>query len=224
MFLIIFLFIIICIFYFLILFNKRVMPIAAAISEKYAATKINSAINTACEEIVSDMQINQQDFFITDKSEEKNLISINTLMINEFCSRLSVKISDELNNLSDDEIILPLGVLTGIDMFASSGPKYKITLKPMGSSLVDYETEFNSAGINQINFQIYLNVESEVSIVNPLYKKNVIIKRKLMLVNTVFNGEVPSTYMTLPNISSSESKTSDSLKNYGVVSPSTDFK
>lgn len=196
----IFLSIIMAIFYFLILFETKVIPIAITISEKYAVTEINSQINKATEEVISEMGLTQKDFFITSYSDKENYISVNTLLINEVCSNLSVKISSRLNEMPKEKITLPLGIITGLDMLSNTGPKYEITISQMGSSEIDYETSFESVGINQINFQIYLNINSEISIINPFYSKNVKIKRKLMLVNTVFNGEVPSTYMTLPQI------------------------
>lgn len=197
-FFILFLFIIIAFFCFLILFEKKIIPVAVSISEKYAVTEINNQINKATEEVVSDMKVTQKDFFLSAEDEKNNSISINTLLINEVCSNLSVKISKKLNELPQKKLTLPLGIMTGLNMFSNLGPEYEVTITPMGSSEIDYETSFESVGINQINFQIYLNIVSEISIINPFYSKNVIIKRKLMLVNTIFNGEVPSTYMTLP--------------------------
>ncbi len=184
--------------YFLIMFEKKVIPVAVSISEKYAVTEINEQINFATKEVISEMGIVQKDFFISEDEDKNNSMSINTLLINDICSNMSVKISKRLNELEKKRLKLPLGIMTGINILSNYGPEYEISLTPMGSSEIDYETTFESVGINQINFQIYLNIVSEISIVNPFYSKNVVIKRRLMLVNTVINGEVPSTYMTLP--------------------------
>lgn len=199
-FIFILLFIIIAFFYFLIQFEKKVIPVAIEISEKYAVTEINSSINKACENVISEMGLTQEDFFISSNESNDKYISVNTLLINNVCSKLSVKISEKLNQDRKEKIKLPIGILTGLDFLSNSGPECKITLKPLGSSEIDYETNFEAVGINQVNFQIYLLIKSEITIVNPFYSKNVIINRKLMLVNTIYNGEVPSTYMTLPEL------------------------
>ena len=68
----------------------------------------------------------------------------------------------------------------------------------MGSAEVDYETEFISAGINQTNYKIWLTVDITVSLANPLYSKRVNMTRKIMLVDTIIKGEVPSNYLGIP--------------------------
>jgi len=68
-------------------------------------------------------------------------------------------------------------------------------LQPIGDATADYETSMTQAGVNQVNFQVWINVHTTVSIVNPLWSKDLEITRKLTLVNTVFNGEIPKTYI-----------------------------
>lgn len=68
----------------------------------------------------------------------------------------------------------------------------------MGGTDVDYKTEFMSEGINQTNYKIWLTVNITVSLANPIYSKNVNMTRKIMLVDTVIKGEVPSSYLGVP--------------------------
>lgn len=56
-----------------------------------------------------------------------------------------------------------------------------------------------SAGINQTNYKIWLTVNITVSLANPIYSKNVNMTRKIMLVDTVIKGEVPSSYLGVPH-------------------------
>ena len=62
---------------------------------------------------------------------------------------------------------------------------------------VDYETAFSSVGINQINYKIWLAVHLELRIVNPLYREDITLERKIMLADLVFSGKVPAHYFQI---------------------------
>ena len=64
----------------------------------------------------------------------------------------------------------------------------------MGQSHVDYETSFVSVGINQTNFKVWLDVITEIQMVNPLEKDIVKTNRKVMIIDSVIKGNVPQTY------------------------------
>jgi len=66
----------------------------------------------------------------------------------------------------------------------------------MGNAQVDYETGFEAVGINQVNFQVWLKVDSVIAVVNPLQRQEITVSRKVSLVNTVITGEVPSVYLS----------------------------
>ena len=66
-----------------------------------------------------------------------------------------------------------------------------------GSAYVDYDTSFESAGINQTNFKIWINVMINVRIVNPLVSKSVEVQRKIMLIDTVIKGDIPMGYLNI---------------------------
>lgn len=197
---------IVCLFYLLIQFKKEVLPSAIVISEKYVSTKVNNEINNAVTKVIEELNLTSADFFENsfNNKQQMNFLNVNALVINNVCSRVAVLISENLNNININKIQLPIGMFSGIEMFSSCGPKFNVSILPVGDALVDYETSFQSVGINQINFQIWLNIETEVKLVNPFYEKNLNLKRKLMLVNTIFNGDVPSAYLDFMNKSDIE--------------------
>jgi hypothetical protein len=116
------------------------------------------------------------------------------MLINELCSETAQKLSDDLNNPEINRIKLPLGTLTGINFFSGFGPSIPFKLSASGSATADYETALDSAGIGQVNFRVWLVADCEVGITNPLIPRKFKITRKLMLVNTVFSGEVPNAF------------------------------
>ncbi len=156
----------------------------------------NIIINNAIQETIDEMNISSSDFIIRDNTNEL-LISANTVLINEFCSNLSNKISDYFI-LEDENIIeIPVGSLFGVEWISNIGPNINFTVMPSKEALVNYNTEFISVGINQSNFKIWIDINVNVRIINPLQNKELAFNRKVMLVDTVINGDVPENYMNI---------------------------
>ena len=171
-----------------------VMPISVKICQKYAITSINNIIQSSL--YSSSKNIKSEDFILrSDNNGRLEYLSVNSMIVNNICAETASTVSQNLNNLTTSKIRLPLGVFTGLPILSHFGPSTTIRLQPIGDATADYETSMTQAGVNQVNFQVWINVHTTVSIVNPLWSKDLEITRKLTLVNTVFNGEIPKTYI-----------------------------
>lgn len=156
----------------------------------------NNIINIAIQETIDEMNISSSDFIIKENSDISS-ISANTILINEFCSNISNKISNYFNIQYDKIIEIPIGSLFGIEWLSNIGPSIGFNIMPSKEALVNYNTEFNSVGINQSNFKIWIDINTTVRIINPLQKKEIEFNRKVMIVDTVINGVVPENYMNI---------------------------
>lgn len=171
-----------------------VMPISVKICQKYAITSINNIIQNSM--YSASKNIKSEDFILrSDNNGRLEYLSVNSIIVNNICAETASTVSQNLNNLTTSKIRLPLGVFTGLPILSHFGPSTTIRLQPIGDATADYETSMTQAGVNQVNFQVWINVHTTVSIVNPLWSKDLEITRKLTLVNTVFNGEIPKTYI-----------------------------
>lgn len=177
-----------------IAYIRFVMPISVKICQKYAITSINNIIQNSM--YSASKNIKSEDFILrSDNNDRLEYLSVNSIIVNNICAETASTVSQNLNNLTTSKIRLPLGVFTGLPILSHFGPSTTIRLQPIGDATADYETSMTQAGVNQVNFQVWINVHTTVSIVNPLWSKDLEITRKLTLVNTVFNGEIPKTYI-----------------------------
>ena len=177
-----------------IAYIRFVMPISVKICQKYAITSINNIIQNSL--YSSSKNIKSEDFILrSDNNGRLEYLSVNSMIVNNICAETASTVSQNLNNLTTSKIRLPLGAFTGLPILSHFGPSTTIRLQPIGDATADYETSMTQAGVNQVNFQVWINVHTTVSIVNPLWSKDLEITRKLTLVNTVFNGEIPKTYI-----------------------------
>ncbi len=183
-------------------FNNSVIPIATTISSMEAKNRVSKIIYEVIDETISKNKITSPDFY--SKTEDVNGIinslSVNTVLVNELCSKVSYAMTSKLTNSKNIMIEIPFGTLIGLDFLANIGPNYSVDLLPVGNAAVDYETKFEAVGINQVNFQVWLIVTVNMRIVNPMQKNDVTITRKVSLVNTVFSGRVPDAYYPFPVI------------------------
>lgn len=184
---------------FIVQFESEIVPTAIAIGQKYSTNMINQEINNSVEKVIENLKVSSSDLFTKNINNNTNInyLDVDTILINNICSKISEELSKRLKDINKTIIPIPIGVFTGKTAFSSLGPKFSVSVTSIGGANVGYETSFESVGINQINFQVFLNIDTSISIVNPMYKKDLNISRKITLVNTVFNGEVPNAYLNM---------------------------
>ena len=178
----------------IISFNRFVLPVATEICSKYATTEINKEISKSADNVIKKMEVQTSDFTEEITNTDTDHINVNSLLINSVTNQITAEISNNLNILSDKKINIPIGLFSGVPLFSRLGFNMPIHIVSMGDAKADYVT---SAGVNQVSYQIWLNIECNVTVVSPVLGKNICVKRKLMLVNTIFNGKVPQGYANI---------------------------
>lgn len=173
--------------------EQRLAPPLQEISHMQCKAVANRIIDSSAAEILEEMDVSEALFLNGDGAG----YVANTALINRFCAGFSEKITERLSGLPQERIEIPLGAATRITLLTDLGPKIPFTLVPMGAAKVDYESEFRSAGINQINYKIWLHISMELRIVNPLYQEKITLNRKIMLADVVFGGKVPQHYFQM---------------------------
>ena len=178
---------------FITVANRTILPVVTAIATQRSVTLINEVINLSLISTINDFGLTGDDFYTANIDEAGRLtgLSVDTILVNQVASILAVDISQELSEDNPMAVGVPIGLFTGVPIFAGLGPDLAVNVIPTGEATVEYETSFTSAGINQINFQVWLVVETNMRIVIPLQETNITVSRRVPLVNTVFAGEVP---------------------------------
>ncbi len=182
-----FLFLLFC--YILFLVDRRVFAVARELSHARSKLVINSIIDDAMETVLHDYSQTPATFWY--QNGDDGVYSADATEINLFCSQLSRSITESLAAFESESFRVPIGTITGISFLSELGPSIPFQLRPAGSALVDYDTSFTAAGINQINFKIWVNISLEIRIINPIHAEKIQLSRKIMLVDTVIGGEVP---------------------------------
>lgn len=171
--------------------DRSLSRIAAGISEAQLQNTVLTIIDDALSTAIQSSNISAEDFLLNHTNDG---IAANTLLINQFCTKVSEELTKSFQVLEQEKIPVPIGALTGTEYLANFGPSLTFTLQPAGFAQVDYETALEESGINQMHFKIWLNIAAKIKVVNPLHTETFPIERKIMLIDLVFGGDVPNEF------------------------------
>lgn len=168
--------------------NEKVTHIATEI--------INSEVSRVL------LEYDYKDLVTVIKNEEDNtnILKTDVVIINKITSELPMAIETRFQALEKEKIVIPIGALTGNTYLAGMGPKTNIKVIQTGNILTEVKTEFESAGINQTIYRIYLELRGVVNILTPYNTISKEIVNQVLLVETVIVGDVPQTYLNMDGI------------------------
>ena len=128
--------------------------------------------------------------------EEGRVVSLetDTVLLNQIKSRITQAAVRKMEKLSDYRLTVPLGSVSGIDLFSGKGPKVRFLLQPQTAVESQIFQQFQSAGVNQTQHRIYLQLDVEIEAVIPGFSAKTSVQTQVELAQTVIVGEVPQFY------------------------------
>lgn len=150
----------------------------------------------------------------TDENGEVCSVQSNILNINRLKNNIAGRIERELERISDIEIMIPVGTLTGIQLLHGKGFEIGMTVKPVGYACTSIISEFTEAGINQTLHRMIVQIDVVTDAVIPGYTSRVPVKTAIVAAETVIVGRVPDAYT---HVVSSDSDLVGLLQDYGAV-------
>lgn len=162
--------------------------------KELVAESINSAVIEVMEESPKEDFLN----FTADENGCISMVSANTAYMNEFSSRMTEAIHDNISEIEGEKVRLPLGTIAGSSLLSQVGPSVNLKIEPIGNASINFTTEFESGGINQTKYKVYMEVVGKVKPVVPFVKEEYEVNTVVPVAETVIVGKVPETYLTLP--------------------------
>lgn len=118
----------------------------------------------------------------------------NMAQFNRLQSEITQDVLTRLEQVSDTDLAIPAGTLTGSPMLAGRGPELHIRMQSVGSCSAHFENEFDQAGINQTTHRILLCVDVSMSILLPGFRTGTKVSNSFSVAETVIVGAVPDSY------------------------------
>ena len=171
-----------------------------AILGDMAVTRVSNSVNRLVNEAVYDAidsgDIQYDELITLQKDANGNIAALQSNMaaFNRLQADISGDVLDRLGQVSDTELAIPLGTLTGSALLAGRGPKFRVRMQSIGSCTAHFENAFDHAGINQTTHSILLYVDVSVTILLPGFSTFTKVSNAFSVAETVIVGAVPDTY------------------------------
>ena len=187
---------------FVIVYISRIVnPIIISMGEAKVKSLATKAINMAVSEVLceGDTYDDIIDIKFTD-SGEISYMQAKSLIVNRLSRDLVSTSQSKLDIIGEQGISIPIGSLSGVPLFMGRGPEVRLKLFPVGAISCQFKSVFSQAGINQTNHKIYVNINSNVTVVMPISSRQVNTTTQLLICESVIVGKVPETFLHYYNL------------------------
>ena len=176
-----------------VLLDAKLRPAVCdlAVLEAYAIS--SKTVNSAVEKTLLEKAPSYSET-VTVSYGESGISGITTdvIKMNLFKSQVSNAIDSEFSEKNATDISVSLGSASGIALFSGWGPYVDIPVSFASSTRTDFENVFTTAGINQTQHSVMLNVETTVMLTLPWKRITKTVETSFCVAQTVIVGSVPN--------------------------------
>lgn len=183
----------------LMLFKDAFGESIQSTAEAVALNMVSSKINASLENGFYDEELTEPLIFV-ERNEEGDIqyLEPNSKVINRLLLGFSTKVKENYDLGDTSEIKVNLGVVTGSRILSQMPFYFTVKVHPLSLTKFQYETEFETEGINQTRYYVYCVLTSKIHILAPFTDKTAEINRKILLAEAVIVGKVPDSYVMVP--------------------------
>ena len=178
---------------------SRLRPVLLEIAEGAVTDVVSVSVNDVITDLMRTEKISYSDLVTLEKDSTGNVSALRTDMarINMLQAEISNQVVQALNAQESTVVRIPIGNVLGGALLSGRGPKIPIKVLSVTNVNTHFYNEFASAGINQTQHQMMLNVDVALSILLPGGTSEVHADTQVCLAETIIVGDVPQTYADL---------------------------
>lgn len=178
----------------IVFFEMRLKPVTEGIAEVQAQSLSTKLINQTVTDIIEEMNIECDDLEHITQTDGGviSAINTNTVNVNRLKSIISVRIQDNLSDIKNRRVNIPLGTLMGSRLFNGQGPDIPLYITLSGNLESDFESTFESGGLNQTLHKISVRISADITVIMPMSTTTTSVETSVLIGETVIVGLVPS--------------------------------
>lgn len=176
-------------------------------TNKYAAGLITTRVvdvlnNSTTQALEGEWFQDKSNFYEIRYDNEGNvtLISADMVVINALMRDVAAYSQTNVNQMcKKEDVQVPYSSVFGSSLLANYGGKYTFNLEFLGNIQCNYRTTFQSAGVNQTLMCMYIDLYVDISVMLPLYVKNIEVQNSMVVYQNLIVGKVPDFYFDSGN-------------------------
>ncbi len=173
--------------------SDEICELAKARAEKHLYETVNETVGALAK--AGKLQYDNMVKTIRDPSGEVIYLEVNTGMLAAAQSDLIARINQGLEEKKSFTLTLPLGSISGWNLFSGVGIPIRVRMFPISSANGEIFTVLEDCGINQTRHLIQIHVTAQLLVVLPGENTRVETKVTLPLGERVLVGDVPEIYL-----------------------------
>lgn len=178
------------------LLRTRVNPLTEEMALAQISDVASNVINEAVNEQITKGNIQYEDLVTLQTDTAGNIAALTTNMrqMNLLKSQILLLLDEKIHAVDEDEVGIPTGNLTGMQLLSGRGPHIPIKIISVANSDANFDGEFSDAGINQTHHKIMLTVAMDLVILLPSGTVTEHVETDVCVAETVLLGRVPESY------------------------------
>ena len=184
---------------FIWIVKTQVEPNLEEVGEIRAKIMVQQIVNKAVNKQLYEMG-DMDELLIrkTDENGQLDVLQANTQAMNLLMTEISRELQVQYSERIEDTYCVPMGVLLGDHILSQTRPEIKLKIRPLSVSSIDFKTEFESQGINQTKYKVYMELTSEVKVLAPFAEETFCVDTSVMIAEAIILGNVPGSYVSVP--------------------------
>ena len=109
-------------------------------------------------------------------------------------TKLASILAEKMDSIQEQTYPVPIGTVIGGVLLMGRGPMIELRYHPSGNISVNMTSRLQQAGINQVLYQVVLEVQTDMTVILPGGTKSVNCDQTIVLEEMLISGEVPMVY------------------------------
>ena len=172
--------------------SQTLLDMAFARAYSMAVETLNRAVHAVTDDGVSYKELVDTQM---DAQGRVSMLRANTMRMNALAAQTAMVAEQELNSTENQSVEIPLGAALGIRFLSGFGPRISVQILPVGAVNTSYDTEFETAGINQTRHKIFLSLRATVSLIIPTGSQLVEVESTMLIAESIIVGDVPESFV-----------------------------
>lgn len=192
-----------------------VKPFVFTYAKSVAETIILNAANEAVLNVLAQNEITYSDIsnISRDNAGQITGIEIDIEKVNLLKSALSNEIAGIVASRNKYDLNIPVGTLFGNEYTTGYGPKIKFKMQLTETAILDFESRFEAAGINNVLHQIIIKIDVNTSVLMMGCTDEFSVSTTALAAQTVISGAVPDSFTNV--IEQPNNDLADEIFNFG---------